>query len=185
MTLLRSQCWDVSISLLALVLLHTGRAVYDLSSMHTTIEYLCSYFQQRSSIFLHVFLLHNLGLISRGSRKLRPWLCWCIPPLLCDFSRSRHWPVRRGQMSKPEGTLRTNLARFPLFRDWDLWSGRESNLSNILVADLGLELYFWLYSCVSVLSLSINCPFCSQYLKGQSLSGKTHLSVNAGDARWF
>lgn len=116
MTLLWSQCWDVSISLLALGLLHTGRAVYDLSSMHTMIEYLCSYLQQRSSIFLHVILLHNLGLISRGSRKLRPWLCWCIPPLLCDFSRSRHWPVRRGRNVKARGDVKNQPSQIPSFQ---------------------------------------------------------------------
>lgn len=130
MTLLWSQCWEVGISLLALVLLYTGRTVYDLNSVYTMIEYLCtdhplppamfsSWLEKRnknpsSCVFFYsiiwIAFLEGLGNVCPGYIDVFVFYCLIFPgeSLTCK---------ERSECQSQSGLLRTNVARFPPFRD--------------------------------------------------------------------
>lgn len=61
-----------------------------------------------------------------------------------------------------------------------LGSGRESDLSEVLVADPGLLSSDSLVAVLGKESLYVKCRFSSQHLKGHYLSGKTNHIANSG-----
>lgn len=61
-----------------------------------------------------------------------------------------------------------------------LGSGRESDLSKVLVADPRILSSDSFVAVLGEESLYVKCPFSSQHLKGHYLSGKANHIANSG-----